>query len=233
MPPGDMDAARRLAIVFTDPPSGFPAPAGGIGLALCRVLPELQIELVPSGIGAMYARFRTHHEREMSIEHGDIFYDDVHIFLGREETAARAPQRNYKCALIWASPFPAEHVNPLGIRMAFAKVGQLLEIDPLCLIGTDLAAVCAVVALEDPALVPNVCGPSSLRWTSGSLRWSWFVSGPTQTRSLTACTSISLPRRRHPLPPQPPPPPRLPCWVPPRCTSTALWLRLRGQEPFL
>jgi hypothetical protein len=159
MPPGDMDAARRLAVVFTDPPSGFSAPAGGIGLALCRALPELQIELVPSGVGAMYARFRSHHERELAIEHGDIFYDDVRIFLGREETAARAPRRNYKCALIWASPFPAEHVNPLGIRMAFAKVGQLLEIDPLCLVGADMAAVRAVVALEDPAMVPNDLWP--------------------------------------------------------------------------
>jgi hypothetical protein len=156
-----MEAAHRLAVVFTDPPSGFSAPAGGIGLALCRALLQLQIELVPSGIGAMYARFRSDADREEAIACGDIVFDDVHIFLGREESVARVPARNFQCALIWASSFPAERVNSLGIRMALAKVGQLLEIDPLCLIGTDLAAVRAVVALEDPAQVPNDLWPKT------------------------------------------------------------------------
>jgi hypothetical protein len=109
----------------------------------------------------MYARFCTHADRENAIAHSDIVLDDVRIFLGQEETVARAPAHRYQCALIWASPFPAEHVNPLGIRMAFAKVGQLLEIDPLCLLGSDLAAVRAVVALEDPAQVPNDLWPKT------------------------------------------------------------------------
>jgi hypothetical protein len=34
-----MEAARRLTVVFTDLPSGFSAPTGGIGLALCWTLP--------------------------------------------------------------------------------------------------------------------------------------------------------------------------------------------------
>jgi hypothetical protein len=38
MPSGDMEAARRLAVVFTDLPSGFSMPAGSIGLALCHAL---------------------------------------------------------------------------------------------------------------------------------------------------------------------------------------------------
>jgi hypothetical protein len=111
----------------------------------------------------MYARFHSHADREEAIACGDIVLDDMCIFLGREESMARAPARNYQCALIWASPFPAEHVNPLGIHMAFTKVGQLLEIDPLCLIGTDLAAIRAVVALEDPAQVPNDMWPKTAR----------------------------------------------------------------------
>jgi hypothetical protein len=41
MPSGDMEAARWLAVVFTDLPSRFSAPAGSIGLALCHALPLL------------------------------------------------------------------------------------------------------------------------------------------------------------------------------------------------
>jgi hypothetical protein len=124
-------------------------------------MPHLQIELVPSGMGAMYARFRSHHEREAAIEYGDIFMDDVRISLGREETAARAPARVHPwCALIWASPFPAEHVNPIGIRAAFTKVGELLEVDPLCLMGSDLSAVRAILSLIDPAAVPRDLWPN-------------------------------------------------------------------------
>jgi hypothetical protein len=147
-----MDAARRLAVVFLDPRDGFSSPSGSINRAFCRDMSHLQIELVPSGVGAMYARFRYHNEREAAIEYGDIFMDDVRISLGQEETAARAPARVHPwCALIWASPFPAEHVNPIGIRAAFTKVGELLEVDPLCLMGSNLSAARAIVSLNDPA----------------------------------------------------------------------------------
>jgi hypothetical protein len=161
MPPGDMDAARRLAVIFLDPPRGFSSPSGSISRVFCRDMPHLQIELVPSGVGAMYARFHSHHEREAAIEYGDIFMDDVRISLGREETVARAPARVHPwCALIWASPYPVEHVNPIGIRAAFTKVGELLEVDPLCLMGSDLSAVCAIVSLNDPATVPRDLWPN-------------------------------------------------------------------------
>jgi hypothetical protein len=103
----------------------------------------------------MYARFRSPAAQEAAIAHGDFFFDDVRISLGREEISGRAPPREFLCALIWASPFPAEHFNPDGIRAAFAKVGELLEVDPLNLSGADMSAVRAVVALEDPAKVPT------------------------------------------------------------------------------
>jgi hypothetical protein len=56
--------------------------------------------LFPLGISATYTRFRSHAEREAAIEHGDIFFEDVRIFLCREEIAASAPVRVYKCVLI-------------------------------------------------------------------------------------------------------------------------------------
>jgi hypothetical protein len=106
----------------------------------------------------MYARFRTPAAREAAIAHGDFFFDNVRISLGREEISGCAPPREFLCALIWASPFRAEHFNPCGIRSAFTKVGELLEVDPLNLSGADMSAVRAVVALEDPAKVPtNLC----------------------------------------------------------------------------
>jgi hypothetical protein len=45
-------------------------------------------------------RFRSHAKREAAIEHGDIFFEDVWIFLCRKEIAARAPAHVYKCVLI-------------------------------------------------------------------------------------------------------------------------------------
>jgi hypothetical protein len=86
-----MEAAWRLAVVYLDPIDRFSSPSQSIGRALCRDMPHLQIELVPSGLGAMYARFRSHGEREAAIEYGDIFLDDVRISLECEETAARVP----------------------------------------------------------------------------------------------------------------------------------------------
>jgi hypothetical protein len=131
------------------------SPLNSVSRAFCCELPRLQVELVPSGVEAMYARFRSPAAREAAIAHGDFFYDDVRILLGREEISGRAPPREFLCTLIWASPFPAEHFNPGGIRAAFAKVGELLEVDPLNLSSADLSAVRAIVALEDPAKVPT------------------------------------------------------------------------------
>nr|XP_051212170.1 uncharacterized protein LOC127329753 [Lolium perenne] len=140
MPPGDMLAVRRLAVVYLDPPDGFSAPMGAVGLAFCQHLPRLQIELVPSGIGAMYARFRSPAERDSAVEHGSIVHDGVSISLAREENAARASPEQYMCAFIWASPFPPEHVSFEGVRAAFANFGKLLEVDLLNLSGADLSA---------------------------------------------------------------------------------------------
>jgi hypothetical protein len=42
------------------------------------------------------------------------------------------------------------------------KVGQLVEIDPLCLIGNNLSAVRAVVALKDPSQVPTDLCPNDV-----------------------------------------------------------------------
>jgi hypothetical protein len=91
MPPGDMEAAWQFAIVYLDPVDGFSSPSQSIGRALCRDMPHLQIELVPSGLGAMYARFHSHGEREAAIEYGYIFLDDVCISLKCKETEARVP----------------------------------------------------------------------------------------------------------------------------------------------
>jgi hypothetical protein len=109
MPPGGMVEARRLAIVYLDPPHGFLMPFSSVSRAFCCELLRLQVELVPSGVGAMYARFRTPAAREAAIAHGDFFFDNVRISLGREEISGCAPPREFLCALIWASPFPAEH----------------------------------------------------------------------------------------------------------------------------
>jgi hypothetical protein len=46
MPPGDLEAARCLAVVWLDPPHGFSNNAQSISVALLRALSHVQFELV-------------------------------------------------------------------------------------------------------------------------------------------------------------------------------------------
>jgi hypothetical protein len=72
----------------------------------------------------------------------------------REEEAERLHPRGQTLALISATRFLAEHINPHGITTAFASFGEVLEIDPVLIAGTDLALVTAVVLLIRPRDVP-------------------------------------------------------------------------------
>jgi hypothetical protein len=154
MPPGDMLAARRLAVVYLKPQDGFSSPHGAIYAALLRELPDLTIETVGSSVGALYVRFRTPEERELAIGMQPFMHEDVRIDLVREEEVERVNPRAQTLALITAIRFPAEHVNPHGIATAFVSFGEVLEIDPVVLSGVDLSIVTTVVLLLHPRDVP-------------------------------------------------------------------------------
>jgi hypothetical protein len=87
MPPGDLEAARRLAVVWLDPPHGFFNNAQSITLALMRALPQVPFEIVQSGLGAAYVRFCSHAERERAVGLPEIMHEDMRITLEREEEA--------------------------------------------------------------------------------------------------------------------------------------------------
>jgi hypothetical protein len=67
MSPGDLEAACRLAVVWLDPPDGFESNSRSITAALFDAMSHLQFELVASGVGASYVRFRSHVSRERAM----------------------------------------------------------------------------------------------------------------------------------------------------------------------
>ncbi|KAM0896558.1 hypothetical protein ACQ4PT_023112 [Festuca glaucescens] len=164
MPPGDLEAARRLAVVWLDPPHGFYNNAQSITVALLRALPGAHFELVQSGLGAAYVRFRTHAAREAAVSRPPFMHEDVRITLEREEEAQRVPVQDEVCALLWASPLAAENVTPEGISALFAGFGDVVEIDPTCFGGSDMSSVKVVARCERPNLVPCDVWPKKGPW---------------------------------------------------------------------
>jgi hypothetical protein len=164
MPPGDLDAARRLAVVWLEPDGGFSHPPRSITAALFKHFPHLQFELVPSGIGATYVRFRTFATREMAMAVPFIMHEGVRITLQREEEAGRTPVRADVCALCIATPLAAEHMTPEGITALFGRFGDVLEIDPICLLGRDMTYAKAVVLMESVRDMPNDIWPKRGPW---------------------------------------------------------------------
>jgi hypothetical protein len=149
-----MYAAQRFAVVYLEPASGFLSPHNSVREALLRDLPDFDVETVGSSLGAMYIRFCSPAEREVAMRLQPFWHDDVRIDLVREEEAERLQPRAQTLALIAATRFPAEHINPHGIATAFASFGEVLEIDPVLISGSDLALVTAVVLLISPRDVP-------------------------------------------------------------------------------
>jgi hypothetical protein len=189
MPPGDLDAARRLAVVWLEPTNGFFNPSQSITEALFRVIPHLQFELVPSGLGATYVRFRSHATREMAMALPDVMHEGVRIRLEREEEAQRVPLNANTCVLLWASPLAAEHFTPEGVNAFFSSFGEVLEIDPICLLGRDMSAVKGIVLVRSARDVPNDAWPSKGPWGARVVRvevvkvWPYdrsFVNGEYQ-----------------------------------------------------
>jgi hypothetical protein len=153
MPPGDMEAVRRLAVVYLDPHNGFLSPMASIAEAIFCAMDHLQFECVASGLGACYIRFACMEEREQAMGRQPFFHDGVRIELAREEEAARAPTRPDVVALLTTSPFPAEHCTPIGIAATFS-FGEVLEIDPVSLMGHAMSVVRAVVLVKRACDIP-------------------------------------------------------------------------------
>uniref|UniRef100_A0ACD5X827 Uncharacterized protein n=1 Tax=Avena sativa TaxID=4498 RepID=A0ACD5X827_AVESA len=170
MPPGYLEAARRLAVVWLEPPNGFFNPSQSMTEALFHSIPHLQFELVPSGIGATYVRFRSHATREMAMALPDIMHEDVRIRLEREEDAQCVPLHINTCTLLWASPLAAEHVTPDGVTAFFRRFREVLEIDPICVMGRDMSVVKAIVLLETARGMPNNVWPVRGPWGTRVVR---------------------------------------------------------------
>ncbi|KAK1653335.1 hypothetical protein QYE76_071140 [Lolium multiflorum] len=155
MPAGDMDAARRMAMVYIDSLAPFASPAGAIAEAIYSELPGLYVTLVPSSIGDMYAKFLSVEDRELAINHQPFHLHGASIRLVREEEADRVPCAMDWVALVLACRVPVEHLSHRNVAAAFSQFGETLEVDAACLSSTDYAIVRAVVRLKHDQFVPS------------------------------------------------------------------------------
>lgn len=135
MPTGDLAAARRLVVVFIDPPGAFPFPTASVGDALLDAAPHLFFDTVGSSIGAMYLRFNSFKDREACISLHDLPFEGARISFIREEQADRVVPKAETLAFISATRFPAEHFNLVGIARASSGFSDLVEIDHRVLTG--------------------------------------------------------------------------------------------------
>ncbi|KAM0849200.1 hypothetical protein ACQ4PT_053873 [Festuca glaucescens] len=155
MPPGDMEAARRMAVVFIDALPPFTSPSSAFAEAIFTELPGLHVTGVGSSIGDLYARFLSEDDRELAMLHQPFHLDGATFRLVREEEADRIPCDMPWVALVLARRVPVEHLSNLGVAASFSSFGETLEVDAASLTGTDCAAVRAVVRLKRERFVPN------------------------------------------------------------------------------
>jgi hypothetical protein len=155
MPPGDVFAARCMAVAYVESLPPFTSPGAAIAEAIFSELPGIHVTLVPSSLGDMYAKFLSEEDRELAILHQPFHLDGATIRLVREEEADRVPCDMQWVALVLVRRVPVEHLSQLNISAALSSFGTVLEVDGACLCGTDYASVRAVVLLKDAQHVPR------------------------------------------------------------------------------
>ncbi|KAM0930860.1 hypothetical protein ACQ4PT_000750 [Festuca glaucescens] len=155
MPPGDMDAARHMAIVYIDNLAPFSSPAGAIAEAIFNELPGLHVSMVGSSIGVMYAKFLSPEDRELAMLHQPFHLDGATFRLVCEEDADRIPCDMQWVALVLARRVGVEHLSQLNVHVAFSCFGETLEVDATTLSGADCSVVRAVVRLKHARWVPT------------------------------------------------------------------------------
>jgi hypothetical protein len=166
MPPGDMFAARCMAVAYVESLLPFTSPGAAIAEAIFTELPGLHVTLVPSSLGDMYAKFLSEEDRELTVLHQHFHLDGATICLVREEEADRVPCDMQWVALVLVRRVPVEHLSQLNISAALSSFGTVLEVDGACLCGTDYASVRVVVLLKDAQRVPREVLLTRLPWGS-------------------------------------------------------------------
>ncbi|CAL4982690.1 unnamed protein product [Urochloa decumbens] len=134
MPEGNMERAHRIAYAFVhdDAPTGNVAPY--IRAAIFAAAPGAHFRLFPSSRGTMALRFDSKAMRDYVVDQSPLLHDEGRIDLERSEEGDNRFQFQPEwLALAAATGFPDEHWDEAGIRAAFRKVSNVVEIDPDCL----------------------------------------------------------------------------------------------------
>jgi hypothetical protein len=166
MLPGDMEATRRMAVVFIDALPPFTSPSSAFAEAIFTEIPGLHVTSVGSSIGDLYVRFLSEEDRELAMLHQPFHLDGATFRLVREEEADRIPCDMPWVALVLARRVPVEHLSNLSVAASFSSFGETLEVDAASIFGTDCAAVRAVVRLKRERFVPNEVLLSRKPWDS-------------------------------------------------------------------
>jgi hypothetical protein len=154
MPPvADASRRRRFAYAVFEPAADAP------GYLLRRALEERAgvppVGLAASNYGALLVVFATAAAREETLERFPITFAGHRISLERPEDGEnRAAWASSRFDKLSATCFPHEHWDAEGIRVAFAPIGSVCCIDPLCLQEQDFSAVRVVVKLAGVVAFP-------------------------------------------------------------------------------
>jgi hypothetical protein len=157
MPPGDMEAAHRMDVVYIEGLPPFSSPFAAFAEAMFLELPGLYVSGFGSSIGDLYAKFQSEEDREMAMLHQPFHLDGANFRLIREEESDRVPVDMQWVALVLARRVPVEHLGHLNVAASFSCFGERLEVDAACLSGADYADVRAVVRLKHERLSPPRC----------------------------------------------------------------------------
>jgi hypothetical protein len=155
MPPDDMEAARRKAVVYIEGLPPFSSPSAAFAEAMFLELPGLHVTGVGSSIGDLYAKFLSEEDSELAMLHQPFHLDGATFRLIRAEEVDRVLVNMQWVALVLARRVPVEHLSHLNVAASFSCFDETLEVDAACLSGADYAAVRAMVRLKHDRYVPS------------------------------------------------------------------------------
>lgn len=151
MPKIDMERVWRLTFVFinVDDPTDELAPY--IRTVLSAAVPNLPCRLIPFSRGHMMLRFASKADRDSFATMSPINHDGATLTVEKaEEADSRFILDQPWLVVLYSKDLPGEHWHPKGIRTAFRKIGDVVEIEPECLHDDDYSALRMVVTRVKP-----------------------------------------------------------------------------------
>ncbi|CAN6180743.1 unnamed protein product [Urochloa humidicola] len=193
MPRGNMARARRIAYAFVHPDAPTIHYAPYIRAAVRSIASGARFRLFPSSRGTLGLLFESPAMRDYVVDASPIDHEGGHINLERSEAADNRFQIIPPwLALVSVMGFLDEHWSWDGIHAAFAKLGNVVEIDPDCLPANP----------DDPDSEPLDCSPIRLvieRHSSGRLPCDVYIGNRDHLGTVFNTETLRVRRRENHL----------------------------------